>query len=131
MQRRFGTGTMLVPAPCDVDALIKKVRKGKLVTQSQIRAKLARDHGADSTCPMTTGIFLRIAAEAAEEDLRDGKTRITPYWRVVRDTGELIDKLPGGALAQAGRLGEEGHVIDAGSAMPKVRDFKKNLFQFD
>ena len=38
MQKRFGTGTMLIPRPLDVDALIRKVRKGKLATQAQIKA---------------------------------------------------------------------------------------------
>lgn len=42
MQKRFGTRTMLIPKPLDVDALIRKVPKGKLVTQSQIRKKLQR-----------------------------------------------------------------------------------------
>src|SRR5436190_5958410 len=82
MAKRLGPGTMLIPKPLDVDALIRKARKGKLVTVSEIRSRLARDNGVDTTCPLTTGIFVRIAAEAAEEDLRDGKKKITPYWRV-------------------------------------------------
>lgn len=69
MEKRYGKGKMLIPRPLDVDALIRKVEKGKLITQSQIREKLARDFNVDVTCPMTTGIFIRIAAEAAEEDL--------------------------------------------------------------
>lgn len=126
MQKRFGTGTMLIPRPLDVDALIRKVRKGKLVTQSQIRDALARTHQADVTCPITTGIFVRISAEAAEEDRRAGKKRITPYWRVVRDDGGLIEKLPGGVEAQAGRLKGEGHFIEPGRK-PRVRGFDKVL----
>ncbi len=62
MQKRFGTGTMLIPKPLDVDALIRKVRKGKLVTQARIREKLAKEFKADTACPITTGIFVRIAA---------------------------------------------------------------------
>ncbi len=67
MQKRFGTGKMLIPRPLDVDAVMRRVRKGKLVTQSQIRDQLAKASRADCTCPLTTGIFIRIAAEAAEE----------------------------------------------------------------
>ncbi len=48
------------------------------------------------TCPLTTGIFLRIAAEAAGEDDGSGKTRITPYWRVVKDDDSLNPEFPGG-----------------------------------
>jgi len=31
MAKRFGSGKMLIPKPLDVDALIRKVRKGKHV----------------------------------------------------------------------------------------------------
>lgn len=87
MRKRFGTGTMLVPGPRDVDALMRTVRKGSLITISRMREILAAKHMADVTCPLTTGIFVRIAAEAAEEEARGGKARVTPYWRVVKDDG--------------------------------------------
>lgn len=124
-----GRGKMLIPRPLDVDALIRRVKKGKLVTIGQIRERLARDHGADLTCPMTTGIFLHIAAEAAEEDFRSGNKDITPYWRVIRGDGSLNEKLPGGVAAQAGRLRVEGHIIEpgAGKKPPRVKDFEKSL----
>ena len=77
-----GRGKMLVPVPLDVDALIRRAGKGKLVTDKQIRERLARNFHADLTCPMTAGILIRIVAEAAEEDLRNGKQEITPYWPV-------------------------------------------------
>jgi alkylated DNA nucleotide flippase Atl1 len=112
MQARFGTGTMLVPSPRQVDELIRTVPKGHVVTVSQLRARLASDHNAHVTCPLTTGIFVRIAAEAAEEEARAGKVRITPYWRVVKDDGSLNPKFPGGAEAQARRLRAEGHRIE-------------------
>ena len=129
MARRFGTGKMLIPKPLDVDALIRKVRKTRLVTQSEIRSRLARDFNADVTCPITTGIFLRIAAEAAEEDLRLGRKRITPYWRVIREDGSLNEKLPGGAEGQSRLLKQEGHKLEPGRGKkpPKVKDFEKSL----
>lgn len=97
--------------------------------QSQLRAKLAADAGADVACPITTGIFVRIVSEAAEEDFRNGKTRVTPYWRVIRDDGSLIEKFPGGAEAQSRRLMEEGFEIVPGKGMkpPKVANFEKRL----
>lgn len=129
MARRFGTGKMLIPKPLDVDALIRRVRKTQLVTQSEIRNRLARDFDADVTCPITTGIFIRIAAEAAEEDLRLGRKRITPYWRVIREDGSLNEKLPGGAEGQSRRLKQEGHRLESGRGRkpPKVKDFEKSL----
>jgi len=129
MVKRFGSGKMLIPSPLDVETLIRKVKKGKLVTQDEIRRRLARNFKVDVTCPITTGIFVHIVAEAAEEDLREGKKQMTPYWRVIRDNGSLNEKLPGGVKAQAAHLREEGHVIlpGKGKKPPQVKDFEKYL----
>jgi len=120
---------MLIPKPLDVDALVRQIQRGKLATVDQIRERLARDFGADLTCPLTTGIFLRIAAEAAEEDLQRGERNITPYWRVIKGDGSLNEKLPGGIEAQAARLREEGHAIEPGEGKkpPRVADFARSL----
>ena len=124
-----GRGRMLIPKPLDVDALVRQVEKGKLATVEQIRERLARDAQADLTCPLTTGIFLRLAAEAAEEDASRGETDITPYWRVIQVDGSLNEKLPGGVEAQAQRLRNEGHAIEPGKdkGPPRVVDFAGSL----
>jgi len=129
MQKSLGEGTMLIPKPLDVDAVIRKTKKGQLITQAEIRSKLARDNRTDTACPITTGIFVRIAAEAAAEDLQSGKKRITPYWRVVTIDGRLNEKFPGGAQKQAERLKAEGHSIERGKGNkpPKVKDFESSL----
>ena len=128
-EKRMGGRKVLVPTPLLVDGIIRKVQKGKLITVNQIREKLAKDFKADSTCPMTVGIFLRIISEVAEEDLHMGKKRITPYWRVIKAGGGLNPKFPGGVKAQASRLKEEGHKITAvsGKKPPKVKNFEKAL----
>jgi len=128
-EKRFGGRRVLVATPLLVDGLIRKVPKGKLVTIRQIRGRLAKDFEADSTCPLTTGIFVRIAAETAEEDLQMGKSDITSYWRVIRDDGGLNEKFPGGVTAQAAHLEEEGHTIEPakGKNPPRVKDFEKVL----
>ena len=54
---RWGEGQMLIPAPLEVNALMRTVPKGKLTTIEQIRECLARKHGAAVACPMTTGIL--------------------------------------------------------------------------
>ncbi len=122
-------GRMLVPRPVGVDALMRTIQTGRLVTVSQIRDRLARDHGADYTCPLTTGIFVRIAAEAAAEDAGLGRRQITPYWRVVKADGCLMEKLPGGPEAQAADLQAEGHTLlpGKGKKPPRVADFEKRL----
>ena len=128
-KKRFGGTRVLVPTPLLVDKVIRTVRKGKLITVNQIREMLAEDFKADSTCPLTTGIFIRICAEVAEEDSLEGKKRVTPYWRVIKVSGELNPKYPGGVKAQTARLKSEGHkIIPAkGKKPPKVKDFTKSL----
>ena len=126
---RRGRGRMLIPRPLDVDALMRKIGRGKLATVEQIRDRLAKDHDADFSCPMTTGIFIRIVAETAEEDLSKGERQITPYWRVLKAGGSLNPKFPGGVEAQAARLREEGHSIEpgVGKKPPRVRDYERAL----
>ena len=131
MQRQFGKGTMLIPRPLDVDALVRKVPRGRLVTVNQIRARLAAEQHADVTCPLTTGIFLRIAAEAAEEDRRAGKSRVTPYWRVLREGGRLNEKYPGGVAGQAAQLRAEGQRVERkGTNTAWVADFEHRLVRW-
>ena len=124
---RFGRGKMLIPTPLLVDELVRRVGKGRLVTVSELRRKLARDFGADVTCPLTTGIFLRIAAEAAEEDRANGRKRITPYWRVVKDDGSLNPKFPGGIDSQARYLKAEGFTVTRNRKTPRVENFEPRL----
>jgi len=128
-QKQMGGKRVLIPTPLMVGELVRKVRKGKLVTVGQLRKHLAAQFKADSTCPMTMGIFLAIVAQAAEEDLQEGKKRIAPYWRVLKKDGGLNPKFPGGVQSQAARLKAEGHRIVAGKGKkpPKVRDFEKVL----
>jgi hypothetical protein len=128
---RFGKGTMLIPTPKLVDILIRKVPKGKLVTVGELRRKLAADFGTDVTCPLTTGIFLRVAAEAAEEDRANGHARVTPFWRVVKDDGSLNPKFPGGVANQSRYLRAEGFNVNRnGKKPPRVKDFDRRLVNF-
>lgn len=124
---RFGKGKMLIPTPLLVDELVRRIPKGKLVTVSELRRKLAADFGADVTCPLTTGIFVRIAAEAAEEDRANGRRRVTPYWRVVKDDGSLNPKFPGGEKQQSQCLQDDGLSVVQKGKRVVVRDFEQRL----
>jgi 6-O-methylguanine DNA methyltransferase, DNA binding domain len=130
MARRWGTGTMVVPAPIEVDALMRRVPKGRVTTINELREALARKHRADFACPITTGIFAWIAAHAAEEAAAAGKKRITPWWRTLKSTGELNVKYPGGPGVQAARLRAEGVEIEPGRGKkpPRVKDFRSYSF---
>jgi hypothetical protein len=74
MTTRWGTGTMVIPAPRDVDALMRRVPEGKLATINELRVALAKKHRVNIACPITTGIFAWIAAHAAEEGAADGRS---------------------------------------------------------
>jgi hypothetical protein len=111
MTRRWGTGTFVIAAPREVDALMRQVPKGRVVTINELRTALAKRHRADFACPITTGIFSWIAAHAAAEAEAEGKKRVTPYWRTLKTGGEVNPKYPGGAAALARRLRTEGHTI--------------------
>ena len=127
MSTRWGTGTMVIPAPREVDAIMKRVPAGKLITINEIRSLIAKSHGADIGCPITTGIFAWIAAHAAEESRADGETRITPYWRTLKSGGELNPKYPGGVESLRKRLKKEGHEIVTRGKRFFVADFGKHL----
>jgi len=111
LEKLWGKGTMFIATPNIIDNEVKKLKKGQLITVRQIRDILSERYGTDTTCPLTTGIFLRIVAEASEEARNEGKLKITPYWRVIKEDGALFDKFPGGKAAQAKLLAAEGHKI--------------------
>ena len=127
MTRRWGTGTMVIPAPKEVDAIMKTVPRGRLITINEIRAALAKKHKTDIACPITTGIFAWIAAHAAEEAAAEGATNITPYWRTLKTGGELNAKYPGGIPALKKRLQAEGHNVVEKGKRYLVADFEKVL----
>jgi hypothetical protein len=46
MSQRWGTGTVVIPAPIEVDEIMRKVPRGRLITINQIREILAKRHNA-------------------------------------------------------------------------------------
>jgi alkylated DNA nucleotide flippase Atl1 len=131
MTKRWGTGTVVIPTPKEVDEIMRQVPKGKLITINQIREILAKKHRATIGCPITTGIFAWIAAHAAEEARGQGNKDITPYWRTLKSGGQLNEKYPGGLAAQSAHLRAEGHTLEPGkgSKPPRVKDFEQFLIQ--
>jgi len=128
MTQRWGTGTMVIPAPREVDALMRQVPKGRVVTINELRAALAKKHKAGFACPITTGIFSWIAAHAAAEAEAAGARRITPYWRTLKVGGEVNPKYPGGVEVLAQRLRAEGHKLLVKGKRTLVADYDKRLF---
>lgn len=129
LEKQFGPGTMVVPAPRAVDAKMKKVPPGKLTTIEAIRDRLASDHKTTTACGMTTGIFAWIAAHAAAELEADGVTeaKVTPYWRTLKTGGELNAKYPGGVEALRERLENEGHEVYQKGKRWLVKGYEERL----
>jgi alkylated DNA nucleotide flippase Atl1 len=130
MSKRWGTGTVAIPAPSEVDELMKEVPKGKLTTINEIREAIAKKHNATIGCPITTGIFAWIAANAAEELKKEGKKDTTPYWRTLKTGGILNPKYPGGVEGQKKMLEKEGHKVIQKGRNYKVVDYEKALVKF-
>jgi hypothetical protein len=86
---------MFIATPKIIDEYIKGIGVGKRIDIKTLRKDLAIEHNADYTCPVTTGIFLRIVAEANYENLQEGKRleEITPFWRVIEPNSTLAKKL--------------------------------------
>lgn len=129
LTKRWGEGTFVIPAPLEVDALMKRVPKGRLVTINELRAALAAKHKADFACPITTGIFSWIAAHAAAEAAAGGAKRVTPYWRTLKVGGEVNPKYPGGIAELLRRLEAEGHQVRQKGRRFLVVDFERKLFK--
>ena len=115
----YPPGQMLVASPLAVQEELLAIPAGRVITTPMLRARLARRFGADYTCPISTGIFLRIVAEAALEEAR---ADAIPVWRVVSEDGALLDKLPGGPERQAARLQQEGVAMEKRRARWFVSD---------
>jgi len=127
MSKRWGTGTVVIPAPTEVDEIMRKVPEEKLVTINEIRAVLARKHGATIGCPITTGIFAWVAANAAEEERKEGKKDLMPYWHTLKTGGIINEKYPGGVETQKKLLEKEGHQVVQKGKKYIVVDYEKAL----
>ena len=125
--KRWGGKTLVIPAPREIDALMRTVPRGRVTTINELRAAVARKHHTEAACPITTGIFSWIAAHAAEEAAAAGAKRITPYWRTLKKHGELNPKYPGGVAAVRRKLAAEGHAFVAKGKRVLVRDFESAL----
>jgi hypothetical protein len=92
-------GLMLIATPKIIDEYVRQIPKGKSVDLLTMRKDLAQEYRAEYTCPVTTGIFLRIVSEAAHEQLEKGASlnKVTPFWRVVNEKSSLAKKLSFGS----------------------------------
>ncbi|MFX0168580.1 MAG: MGMT family protein [Candidatus Hodarchaeota archaeon] len=123
MGAKIGDSVVLAP-PSEVLAIMSTIPKGKLITLTQICERLAMKHHAQYCCTLTTGIFVTIAANATEET-----GSAVPYWRTIKNSGELNPKYPGGTMRQKALLEQEGHTI-VQRGRKHIRYFVQNYEQY-
>ena len=88
-----GGEKMLISSPRSIANYIAKIPYGTEKSVKLIRLELAENANADNTCPLTCGIFLRIAIEQSLEQSNGAKPDLL-FWRVIDRNGSLIKKLP-------------------------------------
>jgi hypothetical protein len=86
---------MLIPTPRLIEDYLKHTTPGTMVDIKQMRVDLAAENGADYTCPLTSGIFLRILAEYTNEERMAGKPlkKLAPVWRIIHPKLPVWKKL--------------------------------------
>ncbi|QNK66140.1 MGMT family protein [Variovorax sp. PAMC26660] len=125
MRARRGEGTIATPSPQEVEAAMRSIPEGRLVTVMGIGEDIATRHSATIGCTVTTAIFAHMVAHAAEEAPKaEGQT---PWWRTLKIGGELNTKYPGGIEAQMSKLEAEGHTVVQRGKRYFVEDFAKKL----
>jgi alkylated DNA nucleotide flippase Atl1 len=127
--REANGGAMVVSSPAEVDALVRKIGPGEVVTLDTLRQALARRHMVAVACPVSTAIFLNMSARAAEERRLHGvgHDELTPWWRVLKTGGFLNPKFPGGVEKQAMLLEAEGVKISPLRRQLAVFDYEARL----
>ena len=76
---------MYISSPEEIKSFIINIPRGTSKSLKEMRLDLANTKGADNTCPVTTGIFLRMVIEDNTENF--------PYWRIIDQNHSLVTKL--------------------------------------
>jgi len=86
---------MLIATPKVIHNYVQQIPVGKEVDWQTLRKDLAIQFEAETTCPTTTSIFLRIAAEVAIEKYSKGTPldQVMPFWRVIHPKLPIAKRL--------------------------------------
>jgi len=128
MGAEVGEDVILVN-PSEIVAIMKQVPKGRLITIVEVCKQIARNHGVQACCSLTTGIFIMTAANAAEEASNEGKSLDIPYWRTLKTDGFLNEKYPGGQEAHKRLLEGENFEVIARGKKYQVVNYEKYLMK--
>lgn len=84
---------MLIPTPLMIQEYINHIELDNISDVETMRKNLAIKYGADFTCPLSTGIFLRIVAEFNYENKKLKDFQICPFWRIINPNSKLSNNL--------------------------------------
>jgi hypothetical protein len=87
--------SMLYPSARLLNDRIRGLPAGETITVRDLRERLAAEHGAEYTCPVTTTRMLRVVAEAANEARANGEPLdgLTPVWRALEKSASALRQL--------------------------------------
>ncbi|HYL84976.1 MAG TPA: MGMT family protein [Candidatus Angelobacter sp.] len=130
VKQRWHVNTLAIASPREIFSFIQKVPAGSVATIADLQSAVARKHGAELGCPLTTGIFTWIAANASEELEAKCPGSGAPYWRILKSDGSLNPKFPGGIKRQAEHLAQEGVLCEKRGAKTRVSGLANVHFHF-
>ena len=126
MEKFYGVGKMLHPDIEMVESAIRIIPPGKLALMEALGSKLARDVGADISCPMRIANAVK---KISEKRSLPGKDNTLSFWRVIRNNYLLPNSKSTWLCIE--RLEEEGfELIYTEKGEIKVNDPQDRLFRF-
>ena len=129
-KQHWHANTPAIASLREISFLIQQVPEGRVATIADLQSAVAKKHGADLGCPLTTGIFTWIAANASEELETRFAGSGAPYWRILKSDGSLNPKFPGGVKRQAARLSQEGVACEKRGAKTRVSGLENIHYRF-
>ena len=84
---------MLIASPEMIASYVSKIPKGETVTPRQMRLDLAKQHHADNSCPVSTGIFCAWLLNNPLTAKSFLKPASFPFWRMIDEKHPIIEKL--------------------------------------
>lgn len=92
-------GKLLLPTPEMIKEFIERIPSGQQVGFDQMRKQIAHSNQADISCPLASSSAFRIVAEAAWEEIQEGKSsdEVVPFWRVLDPFSKVAQKLTCGS----------------------------------
>jgi alkylated DNA nucleotide flippase Atl1 len=118
-ERRFGcSGKLLKPSRGSVEALVRKVPRGRVLTTALSR-EVAQGAG-----------HLPVPHQARADGDRRRPQHQRAVLGVVMASGEMISAYPGGGAAQATHLRDEGVTVATRSGKSRVAELDARLVRF-